>query len=439
MALAALIMAGATAVGHCDLIASGTRPMESSCPQSGWLVDMPCDLPRFDASAILSPEDFAGKLEGKLKEGPVIIANAISHWEALERWQNRTEFKDRSQHLPLNLHSLISKPLDVAQDGVNMKEHVDPSTQLFGDFLDNDLSSSFLFTRSNTPSELEKHLTRDIGSIPSLEESPFMSFPDATLSIGGPSKGLPPHVHTAAWLAVVVGRKSWTFLPPDAFSRSMDPDLYFEAALRSHNKWSDGLIKRLRKVGLRQCVQHPGEVIMIPHLWWHSTFNIDEVFALGSQAKDFTQSPMSDGEALSAQEASALFISYSAANQASPEARLYMLKKSLDLEPLSVKHILGYAQALVDAKGSKGGTDVLKLLSERFSLIQKFSDLEGGSPSGKWLPKEHAIQLTGRIGMWIDSWQGTWQQGAAPKRTAQRKLAELKTKMREFYVAGTSV
>lgn len=154
------------------------------------------------------------------------------------------------------------------------------------------------------------------------------------LSIGGRSGGLPPHKHTASWLGLIVGRKHWTFLHPDELSvpaieaslsiqgnesvkERSALDLYAQAALNSPSRWGEDVWSVLRgdkvkdstdsnedkvedkdqsrgskkesksKSKVLQCIQEVGEVIYIPHLWWHATGNLGDVIGVGGQADGF--------------------------------------------------------------------------------------------------------------------------------------------------------
>ena len=242
------------------------------------------------------------------------------------------------------------------------------------------------------------------------------------LSIGGRSGGLPPHKHTASWLGLVVGRKHWTFLHPDdlsvaAIAASMESqgqgnitgsggvtfsgmsalDLYAQAALNSPSQWKEEVWNILGGKGktkdrgeekgtttdkrVLQCIQEVGEVIYIPHLWWHATGNLGDVIGIGAQADGFqlprALSPQQlypgCGMALS-QGCSGLLQSTSenyddateeeneegegysslvsggesgSGEACTPEVQRKLSIRAYDLEPLNVKHILGNADKML--------------------------------------------------------------------------------------------
>jgi hypothetical protein len=81
----------------------------------------------------------------------------------------------------------------------------------------------------------------------------------------------------------VVGNKKWSLLPPDAL---VDEDLYLKTALRPPSKWTSDHVELLRsQAGLLQCLQKPGEVIVVPHSWWHATTNLGDAVGVGAQVE----------------------------------------------------------------------------------------------------------------------------------------------------------
>ena len=123
-------------------------------------------------------------------------------------------------------------------------------------------------------------------------------------SIGGNGGGFPPHKHTAAWFSLIVGKKEWTFLPPNALSpssfqalTSIDDksyfNLYVQAALNPSSQWSNDILSLLLRsprgnVGIRKsllrCTQSPSQVVYIPHGWWHSTYNMGDTVGIGGRS-----------------------------------------------------------------------------------------------------------------------------------------------------------
>lgn len=114
--------------------------------------------------------------------------------------------------------------------------------------------------------------------------------PDHTWIIMGPKRsGSVFHIDpnaTHAWNACIRGRKRWIFYPPGepppGVFPSADGD---EVALPlSVGEWIIQYWKehmeqyRKRPADRRpmECTTHPGDVVFVPHGWWHSVINLDE-------------------------------------------------------------------------------------------------------------------------------------------------------------------
>merc|ERR1719324_146457 len=94
-------------------------------------------------------------------------------------------------------------------------------------------------------------------------------------SIGPSEQGLPLHSHGAAWQALVHGKKFWVLLPPMA-AKGLDGSSVTT------------LLELSKKKSLGRaffCLQEPGEVVVVPHLWRHATMNIGDAIAIGGQVR----------------------------------------------------------------------------------------------------------------------------------------------------------
>jgi hypothetical protein len=115
--------------------------------------------------------------------------------------------------------------------------------------------------------------------------------PDHTWLIMGPKRsGSVFHIDpnaTHAWNACIQGRKRWIFYPPGqpppGVLPSPDGD---EVALPLSvgewimQYWTEHVQQyRKRPVGQRplECTTYPGDVIFVPHGWWHSVINLDDM------------------------------------------------------------------------------------------------------------------------------------------------------------------
>mmetsp|Transcript_18812 Transcript_18812/g.21815 ORF Transcript_18812/g.21815 Transcript_18812/m.21815 type:complete len:621 (-) Transcript_18812:25-1887(-) len=114
--------------------------------------------------------------------------------------------------------------------------------------------------------------------------------PDHTWLIVGPKRSgsifhIDPNA-THAWNACITGRKRWIFYPPGqpppGVFPSADGD---EVALPLSvgewiiQYWTEHMEQyRTRPVDQRplECTTHPGDVVFVPHGWWHSVINLDD-------------------------------------------------------------------------------------------------------------------------------------------------------------------
>jgi hypothetical protein len=235
-----------------------------------------------------------------------------------------------------------------------------------------------------------------------VPELKSLGYDQLVLSIGNEGVGLPPHKHTAAWLALVVGYKKWSLLPPDAL---VDEDLYLKTALRPPSKWTSDHVELLRsQAGLLQCVQKPGEVIVVPHSWWHATTNLGDAVGVGAQAQGFDQPPLVPERASVKMNLCSLWLTNRAQKgDLGPGSKAVdLVRRVWQLEPLNVRHILAYAANLVAA--DLGLWRTLELLTDRASAAERLA-AEG------LISTRDAQQLVGRLGMWLDNLPGMMQTG----------------------------
>lgn len=273
---------------------------------------------------------------------PVVISGAVDGWRALERWRSREGLRAAHGRVPIRKMSLVNATVDTAMAGPNPRPG---GESVLGDVLEG-LSEGLFVFEAMSPSEplggrslAEEGLGEDLG--PTVLDG--LGFEKRATSIGGRGAGLPPHKHAAAWLAVVVGRKKWAFLPPDALSSSTD--LYAATALRPATSWPDDLRTTLHSRGLLECTQGPGEVVVVPAHWWHATVNDGDVVAVGRQAETTDAKPT----ATAARRARCAL----AANAAGDVAR------ALALEPLSIRYVLARAEELLESTEPADAYDLL--------------------------------------------------------------------------------
>ena len=325
-------------------------------------------------------------------ESPAIIEGAVQHWAAMKAWSSRAEFVRKFGDVEMASRSILHVPLDTAQDGVNRgKPRTDTNT--LNEVMRNG-RMPYIFERETAEFSLAPQLLAELQPDETSPQSAVVEFPmrpplrgfrELVFSMGGPEQGLPPHKHTAAWLGLVLGQKEWSVMPPSGLASR---ELYFSTALRSAGEWSNEHIARLKKeAGLQQCVQHPGDVIFVPHLWWHATVNFGDAIGMGAQATGLDALPTVRLDISGCALATSLLARVESGEQS--KARI---KRAFDLEPLSVKHVLAYAEQLI-----------LSPTPGMCLLMMKLTRKEvEAAVAKKHIRPEDAHQFIGRLGQWLD-------------------------------------
>ena len=109
-------------------------------------------------------------------------------------------------------------------------------------------------------------------------------------AMDGLAAGHGMHCHAEAWLVSLVGRKVWWAAPPSAAHVNTNSDgrpVYpYKSLAPEEGGWPCAwlLDEASAPPGTRRCVQHPGEMVILPARWWHMTCSLDELnMALGGQ------------------------------------------------------------------------------------------------------------------------------------------------------------
>jgi len=180
------------------------------------------------------------------------------------------------------------------EPGAQRHRHV---TMRLNDYLDycrchNDLEPLYLF-EPEIPTELASQLTapkflgRDhVSAIAGSRYLPERRW----LAIGGAGSGTRMHVdplETSAWNLVVGGRKRWVLLPPGVQPAGLDwrdngTFVAPGAALWFRGATGDGaemMHASLERSGAVEVEQGPGELLFVPHGWWHVVLNLEMTVA----------------------------------------------------------------------------------------------------------------------------------------------------------------
>lgn len=243
----------------------------------------------------LSENDFLTKYEET--NTPVVLAGACKSWKAFQKWNsvdylaNSTSgqnFRATSGAAPLHAeftlaayHDYCKSPLleeaplylfdrtALVNDNSRLKDDYYPDLQRTCPFWDPSQGTHDLF----------QYLGRS-------------KRPDHTWLIMGPRRsGSSWHVDpnsTHAWNAAICGRKRWIFYPPGCTPPGVYPSADGEEVAMpiSIGEWllnyyQQEHVSNLHSTSLPdrrplECTVEPGDVIFVPHGWWHAVVNIDE-------------------------------------------------------------------------------------------------------------------------------------------------------------------
>lgn len=106
------------------------------------------------------------------------------------------------------------------------------------------------------------------------------------ISLSGPGRGLPMHVHGAAWLLQLQGIKRWYLYPPETNVSSIPRALMQELFHVVPERWSSQLrewVESGADLAPLSCVVSAGEMMLLPPGWHHATQNFGESVAIGGQ------------------------------------------------------------------------------------------------------------------------------------------------------------
>lgn len=227
---------------------------------------------------------------------PVVIEGAACSWKSCQRWtseyllqhSDNRSFRATSGAAPLPGFFTMRAYLDYCRTR-NLEEAplylfdrtaLSPGSILWSDYMD-DLQRTCPYWDPK-----REGTTHDLFQL--LGEG---RRPDHTWLIMGPKRsGSVFHIDpnaTHAWNAAIVGRKRWIFYPPGVSPPGVHPskDGDTVALPLSIGEWVfqfwDEHAERLNSAPLNErpleCTALPGDVLFIPHGWWHMVVNLDEL------------------------------------------------------------------------------------------------------------------------------------------------------------------
>ena len=244
------------------------------------------------------------------KNYPLIIQNATKHWPALHKW-DADYLIQQTQGLTFRATSSAA-PLPAQFTMQSYTQYCNSITEE---------APLYLFDRSF----IDKcpHLEDDY--VPALKKSlPFFDKdakhghdlfsllgdgrPDYRWLIVGPKRsGSAFHIDpncTHAWNAPIRGRKRWIFYPPGnnppgVFPSPNGDDVIMPISLGEWflTYWNDHMKQRNHPDPSKrplECTVHPGDILFVPHGWWHCVLNLDDGLSIALTQNYVSKSNLSD-------------------------------------------------------------------------------------------------------------------------------------------------
>jgi hypothetical protein len=230
-----------------------------------WL-ELQCPTHHIDRRSGLTVEEFIQQYE--IPGKPVIITDAMKEWPANRNWTLAALLRKYGQ-VKFRTGSGFSMTLE------NFVRYMESQ---------HEHRPLYLFDQKYAQNAKEMlndytipiYFREDLFALAEEERPPYR-----WILIGGCRTGAPFHTDprgTAAWNAVVFGKKRWILHPPHEQPIGVGPDNsdYYNAP---------GPLRYLLEIYPKikptdphplECIQYPGEIIYVPGGWWHMVINIED-------------------------------------------------------------------------------------------------------------------------------------------------------------------
>jgi HSPB1-associated protein 1 len=126
--------------------------------------------------------------------------------------------------------------------------------------------------------ELKKHIDWEMLGFPELSSE------DCTIWIGSRGAHTPCHIDTYGCnlVAQIYGRKQWILSPPET---NLQPTRipYEESSIYSKLNFFSPNLEDFKGVkSCRKIILEPGDVLFVPHKWWHYVENLDTAVSINT-------------------------------------------------------------------------------------------------------------------------------------------------------------
>ena len=109
-----------------------------------------------------------------------------------------------------------------------------------------------------------------------------ISLTDIYLTLGPALSGTPPHFHRSSWHLLVYGHTRWFLSPPPLaiYAKMTAWEWWLEREERRRRGAEEGEGER---EGVMECVQHPGDILIVPDMWGQASINLRETIGIASE------------------------------------------------------------------------------------------------------------------------------------------------------------
>ena len=101
-----------------------------------------------------------------------------------------------------------------------------------------------------------------------------ISITDIYLTLGPALSGTPPHFHRSSWHLLVYGHTRWLISPPP---------LAVYTKTTAWEWWREKEREGEGEEGYLECVQHPGDILIVPDMWGQASINLRETVGITSE------------------------------------------------------------------------------------------------------------------------------------------------------------
>ena len=232
-----------------------------------------------DRRSNLSLDEFINEYEKPGK--PVIITDIVPNWVSFHANDERKWNKEMLLH---RFGSVIFKAGAIEMtlnDYWNYMDQTQEETPIY-------LFDNQFIEKANPLGEeysIANYFKNDYFSL--LDDQPKIRPSYRWILIGPSRSGSTFHKDpnmTSAWNGVIYGRKKWILFPPDFTPPGVLPscDELDVTTPISVTEWFLNFYGEARKSSVKpfECVQKSGELLFIPHMWWHTALNLEECVAV---------------------------------------------------------------------------------------------------------------------------------------------------------------